>query len=172
MNSTPANSSALRNIDDADRLNSRLWRLDPEHPRQLPGQHEIATIQTTAIDQAAGLVNLTTVLAHSSGEWIASDWPVLVRAKTPAKDDVDAPDLLPPEQQISKPNEPKRGGNSQLNAGHLHDPQYSAARAMGNFNQIPPSQRWRPMRRRRPELGSILCPGFVSVYYASLRAAA
>src|SRR5262249_34887687 len=37
---------------------------------------EIATIQTTAIDQAAGLVNLTTVLAHASGEWIASDWPV------------------------------------------------------------------------------------------------
>src|SRR5947209_16670969 len=40
------------------------------------GQHEIATIQTTAIDQAAGLVNLTTMLAHASGEWIASDWPV------------------------------------------------------------------------------------------------
>jgi hypothetical protein len=33
-------------------------------------------VQTTAIDQAAGIVNLTTVLAHSSGEWIASDWPV------------------------------------------------------------------------------------------------
>src|SRR6516165_3856866 len=39
-------------------------------------QHQIATVQTTAIDQAAGIVNLTTVLAHSSGEWIASDWPV------------------------------------------------------------------------------------------------
>src|SRR5204863_10046619 len=24
----------------------------------------------------AGLVNLTTMLAHASGEWIASDWPV------------------------------------------------------------------------------------------------
>jgi hypothetical protein len=33
-------------------------------------------MQTTAIDQGSGLVNLTTVLAHSSGEWIASDWPV------------------------------------------------------------------------------------------------
>jgi hypothetical protein len=30
-------------------------------------------VQTTAIDQAAGIVNLTTVVAHSSGEWIASD---------------------------------------------------------------------------------------------------
>jgi hypothetical protein len=44
--------------------------------RKALGQHEIATLQTTAIDQTAGIVNLTTVLAHSSGEWIASDWPV------------------------------------------------------------------------------------------------
>jgi hypothetical protein len=44
--------------------------------RKTLGQHEIATVQTTAIDQASGLVNLTTVLAHGSGEWIASDWPV------------------------------------------------------------------------------------------------
>jgi hypothetical protein len=44
--------------------------------RKTLGQHEIATMQTTAIDQASGLVNLTTVLAHASGEWIASDWPV------------------------------------------------------------------------------------------------
>src|SRR5215467_13626722 len=40
------------------------------------GKHEIATMQTTAIDPAAGMVNLTTMLAHASGEWIASDWPV------------------------------------------------------------------------------------------------
>ena len=40
------------------------------------GQHEIAALQTTAIDRASGTVNLTTVLAHASGEWIASDWPV------------------------------------------------------------------------------------------------
>ena len=45
-------------------------------------QHEIATVQTTAIDQAAGTVNLTTVLAHSSGEWIASDWPVCAISET------------------------------------------------------------------------------------------
>ena len=44
--------------------------------RKILGQHEIATVQTTAIDQAAGIVNLTTMLAHASGEWIASDWPV------------------------------------------------------------------------------------------------
>jgi hypothetical protein len=40
------------------------------------GRHEIATIQTTAIDKGAGLLRLTTVLAHSSGEWISSEWPV------------------------------------------------------------------------------------------------
>jgi hypothetical protein len=44
--------------------------------RKTLGQHEIATIQTTAVDHTSGLVNLTTVLAHASGEWIASDWPV------------------------------------------------------------------------------------------------
>jgi hypothetical protein len=33
-------------------------------------------MQMTAVDQAAGLVNLTTMLAHASREWIASDWPV------------------------------------------------------------------------------------------------
>src|SRR5215468_2463840 len=44
--------------------------------RKTLGQHEIATVQATAIDQTSGLVNLTTMLAHASGEWIASDWPV------------------------------------------------------------------------------------------------
>jgi hypothetical protein len=44
--------------------------------RKTLGQHEIATVQTTEIDQPAGIVRLTTLLAHSSGEWIASDWPV------------------------------------------------------------------------------------------------
>jgi len=44
--------------------------------RKTLGQQEIATVQTTAIDQAAGMISLTTILAHASGEWIASDWPV------------------------------------------------------------------------------------------------
>jgi hypothetical protein len=91
--------------------------------RKTLGQHEIATVQTTAIDQTAGLVNLTTILAHSSGEWIASDWPVCAIADTAAprrmgaaltyarryslftlvgiagEDDVDAPDLQTPTQK-------------------------------------------------------------------------
>jgi hypothetical protein len=44
--------------------------------RKSLGGQEIATIQTTAIDKEAGLIRLTTVLAHSSGEWLSSDWPV------------------------------------------------------------------------------------------------
>ncbi len=50
--------------------------------RKTLGQHEIATVQTTAIDHTAGMVNLTTTLAHASGEWIASDWPVCPIAET------------------------------------------------------------------------------------------
>src|SRR5438874_4204131 len=33
-------------------------------------------VQTTAMDEPTKTVRLNTVLAHSSGEWIASDWPV------------------------------------------------------------------------------------------------
>jgi hypothetical protein len=50
--------------------------------RKTLGQHEIATLQTTTIDQTAGMVHLTTTLAHASGEWIASDWPVCPIAET------------------------------------------------------------------------------------------
>jgi hypothetical protein len=88
--------------------------------RKTLGQHGIATVQTTAIDQSAGTVNLTTMLAHSSGEWIASDWPVCAVRETATphrmgaaltyarryalftlvgiagEDDLDAPDLSAP----------------------------------------------------------------------------
>src|SRR3954451_17980067 len=43
--------------------------------RKSLGRHEIATVQATSIDETAGLIRLTTTLAHSSGEWVASDWP-------------------------------------------------------------------------------------------------
>jgi hypothetical protein len=44
--------------------------------RKTLGRHEIATLQSTLVDQTVGLIRLKTVLAHSSGEWISSDWPV------------------------------------------------------------------------------------------------
>jgi hypothetical protein len=88
--------------------------------RKTLSQQEIATVQTTAVDQAAGIITLTTVLAHSSGEWIASDWPVCATSETATphrmgaaltyarryalftlvgiagEDDIDAPDLGAP----------------------------------------------------------------------------
>lgn len=91
--------------------------------RKTLGSHEIAALQTTAVDPVAGLINLTTVLAHASGEWIASDWPVcpLTDMATPhrmgaaltyarryalftlvgiaGEDDTDAPDLNAPTSQ-------------------------------------------------------------------------
>ena len=51
--------------------------------RKTLGQHEIATLQTTAIDLESGTIKLTTTLAHTSGEWIASDWPVCALAELP-----------------------------------------------------------------------------------------
>jgi hypothetical protein len=106
------------------------------------GQHEIATVQTTAIDQTTGIVKLTTVLAHSSGDWIASDWPVCPIAETEkphrmgaalayarryalftlvgiaGEDDLDAPDLIGPVTQTEKLSiECKRVGNGGKQAG-------------------------------------------------------
>jgi hypothetical protein len=44
--------------------------------RKTLSEQEIAVIQTTAVDQGSRMLNLTTLLAHASGEWIASHWPV------------------------------------------------------------------------------------------------
>ena len=52
--------------------------------RKALGGHEIATVQTTAIDKEAGLIRLTTTLAHSSGEWLSSEWPVCPISETAA----------------------------------------------------------------------------------------
>ena len=52
--------------------------------RKCLGQHEIATVQTTAIDKDNGLICLTTTLIHASGEWVSSDWPVCPVSETAA----------------------------------------------------------------------------------------
>ena len=44
--------------------------------RKTLSQQEIATVQTTRIEPTTGQIHLTTLLAHASGEWISSDWPV------------------------------------------------------------------------------------------------
>lgn len=103
--------------------------------RKTLGQHEIATVQTTSVDQTGGTINLTTVLAHSSGEWIASDWPVCAISETAhrrgealtyarrytlftlvgiaGEDDLDAPDL----NQTSGPGTIREDKNRRLNGG-------------------------------------------------------
>jgi hypothetical protein len=106
--------------------------------RKSLGRHEIATIQATAIDKDAGLLRLATVLAHSSGEWISSEWPVcqitdiasvqrmgaaLTYARRYAlftlvgiagEDDLDAPDLgALPKAGVEQPARPDH--RSQLN---------------------------------------------------------
>src|SRR6516165_10782741 len=52
--------------------------------RKCLGQHEIATVQATAIDSDSGLIRLTTTLVHASGEWVSSDWPVCPVSETAA----------------------------------------------------------------------------------------
>jgi hypothetical protein len=52
--------------------------------RKALGGHEIATVQMTTIDKEAGLIRLTTTLAHSSGEWLSSEWPVCAISETAA----------------------------------------------------------------------------------------
>jgi hypothetical protein len=52
--------------------------------RKTLGGQQIAIAQTTDIDQVNGTVDLTTVLLHTSGEWISSDWPVCQLSETSA----------------------------------------------------------------------------------------
>jgi ERF superfamily len=126
--------------------------------RKTLGQHEIATVQTTAIDQTAGMVNLTTVLAHASGEWIASDWPVCTISETTTphrmgaaltyarryalftlvgiagEDDLDAPDLATPTKPAPVPDKPKEGGNRGLNGGQRNPVQRASLRRHGRIH--------------------------------------
>jgi hypothetical protein len=69
------------------RESDRIFRYAPlssglEIVRKSLSRHEIAMVQTTEIDKDAGLVRLTTVLVHSSGEWLSSEWPVCAISDT------------------------------------------------------------------------------------------
>jgi hypothetical protein len=116
---------------------------------------------------AAGIINLTTVLAHSSGEWIASDWPVcaITETVTPhrmgaaltyarryalftlvgiaGEDDIDAPDLnAPTTTSASGADKSTPQKNGRLNGAQGQSP-----------NQFPGDQRAgdrRPNATTRP----------------------
>jgi hypothetical protein len=118
----PEKSLTATIVSPFPREGSRTFRYAPlssglDLVRKCLGQHEIATVQTTAIDRDSGLIRLTTTLVHASGEWVSSDWPVCPVSETAAphrlgaaltyarryalftlvgiagEDDLDAPDL-------------------------------------------------------------------------------
>jgi hypothetical protein len=96
--------------------------------RKTLGRHELAVIQTTQPDPERGIIELNTILAHASGEWIASDWPVCSMADVNSprrmgaaltyarryslftlvgiagEDDLDAPDLIHPLSPAAQSN--------------------------------------------------------------------
>jgi ERF superfamily len=118
----PEKSLTATIVSPFPREASRTFRYAPlssglDLVRKCLGQHEIATVQTTAIDRETNLIRLTTTLVHASGEWVSSDWPVCPISETAAphrlgaaltyarryalftlvgiagEDDLDAPDL-------------------------------------------------------------------------------
>jgi hypothetical protein len=129
--------------------------------RKCLGRHEIATVQSTALNSETGLVHLTTTLAHSSGEWLSSEWPVCPISETAApqrmgaaltyarryalftlvgiagEDDLDAPDLPAPRPEVAAP---------------VAEPA-SAASRKGDGNGG-----WRPNRQPQPRNHKIIRP--------------
>ena len=119
--------------------------------RKTLSQQEIATIQTTRVE--AGQIHLTTLLAHSSGEWISSDWPVCAAKDVEAphrmgaaltyarryalfalvgiagEDDLDAPDAVaspPGPQPPTAPGAKAKPSKGVLNRAPVLGPQHSA----------------------------------------------
>jgi hypothetical protein len=106
--------------------------------RKTLGGQQIAIAQTTDIDRANGMVNLTTVLLHTSGEWISSDWPVCQLSETSAprrmgaaltyarryalftmvgiagEDDLDAPEIINDQPQGDKATEARLAPRSSV----------------------------------------------------------
>jgi hypothetical protein len=111
--------------------------------RKTLGGQQIAIAQTTDIDRANGMVNLTTVLLHTSGEWISSDWPVCRLSETSAprrmgaaltyarryalftmvgiagEDDLDAPDVI----------NDQPSGNKTVDSGRAASPSVAPVRS-------------------------------------------
>jgi len=146
---------------DATGAAERFFRYAPlssglDIVRKTLSQHEIATVQTTSIDEAAGIVRLSTVLAHASGEWIASDWPVCAINETATphrmgaaltyarryalftlvgiagEDDLDAPDLIvpsppAPKAETGKTKDRFNGGPNYRSRGQSANDQQRAA---------------------------------------------
>jgi len=123
--------------------------------RKTLGGQQIAVAQTTDIDRANGLINLTTTLMHTSGEWISSDWPVCQLSDTSAprrmgaaltyarryalftlvgiagEDDLDAPDMQNPEiNRKIESSADYQNGNSQHTGASVARPALSKTPAV------------------------------------------
>ena len=169
----PEKSLIATIISPFSREASRTFRYAPlssglDLVRKCLGQHEIATVQTTAIDQDNNLIRLTTTLVHASGEWVSSDWPVCPVSETAAphrlgaaltyarryalftlvgiagEDDLDAPDLaaLSPENQ----NSPRKAEQGAGGPNQPSQTQNSSRPSQG------PERRVRAERIRPPTL--------------------
>jgi hypothetical protein len=136
--------------------------------RKSLGKYEIATVQTTAIDNEAGLIRLTTVLAHASGEWLAAEWPVCALSEIAAprrmgaaltyarryalftlvgiagEDDLDAPDLdVVPKTgaNLLAAGEVRRSSNGEASGGlALAEPRRGAPAASPVQSALAPEQ--------------------------------
>ena len=107
--------------------------------RKCLGQHEIAVVQSTALDQ--GQIMLTTLLVHASGEWMSSLWPVCPAAEPSAQlkgaaltyarryalftlvgiageDDLDAPEPI----EVAEQSRPKQPLPAKANGGRVPSP--------------------------------------------------
>jgi hypothetical protein len=141
MELTNPEKSLIGAIGSPFRDDQRTFRYAPlssglDIVRKSLGRHEIATVQTTALNKETGLIHLTTMLAHSSGEWLSSEWPVCPISETTApqrmgaaltyarryalftlvgiagEDDLDAPDLpVPRPQAAGASSASHKGGN-------------------------------------------------------------
>jgi hypothetical protein len=138
--------SMVATIRDGEGGAEQIFRYAPlssglDIVRKTLGKHEIAAVQATSFDKAAGIINLTTTLAHSSGEWMSSDWPVCAieamaspkrmgAALTYARryalfalvgiagdDDLDAPDLNAPEPTTRRAEKPSLNRRGRWNGG-------------------------------------------------------
>ena len=173
----PEKSLTATIVSPFPREGSRTFRYAPlssglDLVRKCLGQHEIATVQTTAIDRDSGLIRLTTTLVHASGEWVSSDWPVCPVSETAAphrlgaaltyarryalftlvgiagEDDLDAPDLLPMDGPSVSQNGPLR---TDQNAGRLQNP--SSGSGTTQASQVA-ERRARSERIRPPALAA------------------
>jgi hypothetical protein len=149
----PEKSLTATIVSPFPREGSRTFRYAPlssglDLVRKCLGQHEIATVQATAIDRDSGLIKLTTTLVHASGEWVSSDWPVCPVSETAAphrlgaaltyarryalftlvgiagEDDLDAPDLSPASGATASQNSPVK---SDQDAGILQNQSFLQA---------------------------------------------